>query len=111
MRKIKDSQRKGIDKCDNYLLKDKSYLRYDKYLLAGFPIASGVIEGACRYLVKDRMDLTGARWGLRDAEAVLKLRALRASGDFDDYWKFHCDEELKRNYKTHCNEYEFKNAA
>jgi hypothetical protein len=46
MRKIKDSQRKGIDKCDNYLLKDKSYLRYDKYLLAGFPIGSGVIEEA-----------------------------------------------------------------
>ena len=111
MRKLKKSQRKGIDKCANYLLKYKSYLHYDKYLLAGFPIASGVIEGACRYLVKDRMDLTGARWGLRDAEAVLKLRALRASGDFDDYWKFHCDEELKRNYKTPCDEYELKKAA
>jgi len=111
MRKLKDSQRKGIDKCANYLLKYKSYLNYDKYLSAGFPIASGVIEGACRYLVKDRMDLTGARWGLRDAEAVLKLRALRASGDFDDYWKFHCEQELKRNYKTPCDEYELKNAA
>lgn len=64
----------------------------------GFPIATGVIEGACRYLVKDRMDITGARWGLDSAEAVLRLRALRASGDFDAYWSFHEKCENERNH-------------
>jgi len=57
-----------------------------------------VIEGACRYLVKDRMDITGARWSLQGAEAVLGLRALHPSGDFDDYWNFHLDCERYHNH-------------
>lgn len=81
--------RKPIDTCANYLLKYRQYLRYDVALAAGFPIATGIIEGACRHVVKDRMDLTGARWSLAGAEAVLRLRSLRASHDFDDYWRFH----------------------
>ena len=92
--------RSPADDCANYLLKYGPYLRYDQYLAAGLPIASGVIEGACRHLVKDRMDLTGARWGLKGAEAVLKLRSLRASSDFDEYWQFHLQMELERNHKT-----------
>ena len=59
-----------------------------------------MIEGACRYLVKDRMDITGARWGLPGAEAVLRLRALRASGDFDAYWTFHERLEHARHHAT-----------
>lgn len=98
--KLDDKKRKNADKCANYLLKHKKYLRYDKYLAEGLPIATGVIEGACRYLVKDRMDLTGARWGLDNAEAVLKLRALRASGDLDEYWIFHRAEEFKRHHQS-----------
>ena len=57
--------------------------------MEGWPIATGTIEGACRHIVKDRMDLTGARWSLEGAEAVLKLRVVRSNGDFDDYWRFH----------------------
>ena len=56
--------RKGVDDCANYLLKFRDYLRYDENLERGLPIATGVIEGACRHLIKDRMDITGARWGL-----------------------------------------------
>jgi hypothetical protein len=93
-------QREAADDCANYLLKYAPYLHYDKYLAQGLPIASGVIEGACRHLVKDRMDLTGARWRLNTAEAILKLRSLRSSGDFDQYWQFHLQMELKRNHKT-----------
>jgi len=55
-------------------------------------------EGACRYLVRDRMELTGTRWRLVGADAVLKLRALRASGDFDAYWDFHEAREYERNH-------------
>jgi hypothetical protein len=76
-------------------------LRYDAALRDGLPIATGVIEGACRYLVKDRMDRTGACWSLGGAEAVLRLRALRASGDFDAYWDFHLACERERNHASH----------
>ena len=90
--------RKPVDTCADYLLKYAPYLHYDRYLAAGYPIATGVIEGACRYLVRDRMELTGARWRLVGAEAVLKLRALRASRDFDAYWDFHEAREYQPNH-------------
>ena len=66
----------------------------------GLPIATGVVEGACRHLIGDRMDITGARWGLEGAEAVLRLRALRSSGDFDQYWQFHEEQERTRNHSS-----------
>ena len=74
----------------------RQYLHYDRYLAAGYPIATGVVEGAC--LPPRPMELTGARWRLVGAEAVLKLRALRASGDFDAYWDFHEAREYERNH-------------
>jgi hypothetical protein len=97
-RRIRGAKRKAADDCVRYLLRHKAYLHYDKYLAAGLPIASGVIEGACRHLVRDRMDVTGARWSLKGAEAVLRLRALHSSGDFDEYWRFHEACELERNH-------------
>jgi len=93
-------QRKPVDKCAGYLLKNAKHLRYDEYLTEGYPIATGVIEGACRNLIKDRLDITGARWSLVGAEAILKLRSLRASGDFDDYWQFHERQEFLRNHES-----------
>lgn len=98
LRKLSGKARKPADTCARYLLKHRRFLRYDAYLAAGLPIATGVIEGACRHLVKDRMDLTGARWSLQGAEAVLKLRSLRSSWDFDPYWVFHQQQELARNH-------------
>jgi hypothetical protein len=67
---------------------------------SGWPIATGVIEGARRWLVKDRMDITGARWGLDSAEAILKLRALTANSDFDDYWTYHLQREHQRIHQS-----------
>lgn len=97
-RGLEPDARAPMDKCSDYLLKYKKYLAYDDFLARGMPIATGVIEGACRHLVKDRMDITGARWGLERAEAILRLRALHSSGDFDDYWDFHKRRELERNH-------------
>ncbi len=97
-RKMKTNERAAVDDCADYLLKYRRYLRYDQYLAVGLPISTGVIEGACRHLVKDRMDITGACWGLAGAEAVLKLRSLRTSGDFDAYWTFHENVEYLRNH-------------
>jgi hypothetical protein len=95
---MKAGERKAIDTCAKYLLNHRQYLRYDHYLANGYPIATGVIEGACRYLFKDRMDITGARWGLETAEVVLKARALRTSDDLDAYWTFHERAEHSRNH-------------
>jgi len=97
---LKAGKRKAVDRCANYLLKYRPYLRYDLCLEKGFPIATGVVEGACRHLVKDRMDLTGARWSLRGAEAVLRLRALRSCDDFDQYWEFHENLARQRNHAS-----------
>ena len=94
------AKRDGIDKAATYLLAYKAMLRYDEYLPAGLPIATGVIEGACRHLVKDRMDITGARWGLEGAEAILKLRSLSVSGDMAAYWQFHRRQEFWRNHAS-----------
>lgn len=63
-------------------------LEYDLYLSEGLPITTGVIEGAYRHLIKDRMDLTGVRWRLKSAEAVLRIRSFRSSGGFEEYWVF-----------------------
>ncbi len=71
---------------------------YNQYLKKGYPIGTGVIEVACRYLIKDRMDITGARWGLDGAESILKLRSILKSNDFDEYWKLHIDREFQRIY-------------
>lgn len=98
LRSLGTEMRQPADDCADYLLTYAPYLRYDTYLAAGLPIATGVIEGACRHLVKDRMDITGARWSLQGAEAVLRLRALRSSGDFDAYWSFHEAQEFRRNH-------------
>ncbi len=98
LQNLSPKARENADKCADYLLKYRSFLQYDEYLEKGYPIASGVIEGACRHLVNDRMDLTGARWRLDRAEAVLRIRALRTSGDFDEYWSFHKMQEFQRNH-------------
>ena len=93
---LTSEEREPVEKCVGYLRSNISYIRYPQYLLAGLPIATGVIEGACRHLVQDRLGITGARWGLTSAEAVLRLRALATNGDWDAYWRFHLRKESER---------------
>jgi hypothetical protein len=100
LQNLSDKSRENVDKCADYLLKYRDFLDYDRYLTQGYPIATGVIEGACRHLICDRMDITGARWRLDRAEAVLKIRAIRSSGDFDAYWQFHKLQEFQRNHAS-----------
>jgi hypothetical protein len=92
------AQRKTAARTAGYLDAKAPYLDYPRALAAGWPITSGVIEGTCRYLVNDRMDITGARWTIATAEAVLQLRALHANGDLDAYWKHHLQQERRRTY-------------
>jgi hypothetical protein len=100
LRRMTAGQRRWIDRCANYLLAKKRLLHYDEYLRRGMPISTGVIEGACRHLICDRLDITGARWSLHGAEAILRLRSLRASGDLDAYWAFHLDAEHQRHHRA-----------
>jgi hypothetical protein len=94
------TERHGADACADYLENKAHYLDYPAFLAAGRPIASGLIEGAARWLIKDRMEVTGARWGLDGAEAVLRLRALVGNGDFNDYFTFHLKQEKRRNHDS-----------
>jgi hypothetical protein len=97
-RRLTKAARKHVDQALGYFRRNESFMDYPRFLEAGLPIATGVIEGACRHLVQDRLGITGARWDLPGAESMLKLRALRSSGDWDDYWRFHRQQEAIRNY-------------
>jgi hypothetical protein len=79
-----------------YFHRNRHRMRYDQYLANGWPIASGAVEGACKNLIKDRMERSGMRWTEDMAEAVVKLRAVYLSGDFDSYWLFHIQHEQIR---------------
>lgn len=76
---------KDVQKACNYLENNAHRMRYDEYLAAGYPIASGVIEGACRHLVKDRMERSGMRWSQAGAEPLLTLRAVHVSEQWDAF--------------------------
>ena len=89
---------KIIRKTLSYLRNKQPFMDYPRALAQGWPIATGVIEGACRHLVQDRMGITGARWGLEGAQAMLWLRAIAASGDTGAYWDWHITQERQRNH-------------
>jgi hypothetical protein len=95
-RRLTDDQRTAADTACRYLTNNADHVHYDRALKAGWPIASGIVEGAARHLVADRLDITGSRWSLAGAEAVLTLRALISNGDFPEYWIFHTTKEHER---------------
>jgi hypothetical protein len=89
---------KTLNAVANYLYRNRSRMRYNEYLANGWPIASGPVEGACKNLIKDRMERSGMRWTEQMAEAIVQLRAIYLSGDFDRYWQFHIDHDQRRLY-------------
>jgi hypothetical protein len=91
--RLESAHRTPADEAANYLTNKAPYLDYPTALTQGWPIATRIVEGACRHLIKDRMDITGAHWGLAGAEAILKLRAIKANGDFHAYWRYHLTQE------------------
>ena len=92
------SQQKILTKVANYFERNQPYMDYATYLKAGWPIASGVIEGACRHFVKDRMELSGMRWSQNGAENLLHLRAVAENGDWDAYHRFRQQQRQQRLY-------------
>lgn len=95
---LRESQKIVLKKVIRYFENHRHMMRYDVFLKAGYPIATGVIEGACGSLVKERTDCSGMRWTKKGVQAVLDLRALKRNGDWDNYWKYHIDCEKQRLY-------------
>jgi hypothetical protein len=99
-RKLKGSRRKAVREVIGYFDRNRSRMRYDEYLASGYPIGSGVIEGACRHLVKDRLERAGMRWIPDGAQAMLDLRATYLNGEWEAFWVHHVEQEDDRLYRT-----------
>ncbi|MGH8337375.1 MAG: ISKra4 family transposase [Gammaproteobacteria bacterium] len=95
---LKGAKLKQLESAIGYLHNNRKLMRYHKYLAAGYPIGSGVAEGACRHLVKDRMERTGMRWQVPSAQAMLDLRALHVSEQWQEFQSYRIDAETSRVY-------------
>lgn len=91
-------QRKALERTIGSYERNQAYMRYDEYLAKGWPIGTGVVEGACGHLVKDRMEQAGMRWTQAGAQAMLDVRAVRLNRDWDAYWQFHQRQQHQRLY-------------
>lgn len=98
-KKLSLSKRDRMKRVIKYIENHKHMMHYKKYLEKGLPIASGVIEGACRSLVKDRMDRAGMKWSKEGANSILELRSIKQNGYWDHYWDHYIQFEKKRLYK------------
>jgi hypothetical protein len=97
--KLSGPRRKVVRSAVEYLGNNKAHMRYDEYLAAGYPIGSGVAEGACRHLVKDRMEQTGMRWTMEGARAMLHVRALYLNDQWEEFLEHRVEQEQTRLYK------------
>ena len=96
--RLKGSRARQLSAVIGYLERNRRLMHYDEYLAAGYPIGSGVAEGAVRHLVKDRMERTGMRWRVPGAQAMLDLRAVYINGDWDAFQHYRIEEERRRLY-------------
>jgi hypothetical protein len=97
-RGLSGAKRRTMEAVAGYFYRNRARMQYDEYLANGWPIASGPVEGACKNLIKDRMERSGMRWTELMAEAIVKLRAIYLSSDFDHYWEFHIEQDQQRLY-------------
>ena len=98
-RGLKGTRRKTVSEVVGYFERNRARMKYDEYLVAGYPIGSGVVEGACRHLVKDRLERTGMRWQPDGAQAMLNLRATYLNEEWDSFWAYHVEQEDERLYR------------
>jgi hypothetical protein len=95
---LRGAKLKQLRAAIGYLHNNRRFMHYDQYLAAGYPIGSGVAEGACRHLVKDRMERTGMRWRVNSAQAMLDLRAVHASDKWEEFQSYRIEAESRRLY-------------
>ncbi len=96
---LRRNRRMVVKSAIEYLENNREHMRYDEYLAAGYPIGSGVAEGACRHLVKDRMEQTEMRWTVEGAQAMLHVRALYLNDQWEDFLEFRVEQEQARLYQ------------
>jgi hypothetical protein len=96
--RLRGNKRRVVRSAIEYLENNREHLKYDEYLAAGYPIGSGVAEGACRHLVKDRLEQTGMRWTVSGAQAMLHVRALYLNDQWQDYLEYRVEQEQYRLY-------------
>ena len=99
--KLSKKQRENVEDAIRYYDNHRPYMRYDEYLKSGYPIGTGVIESACGHIIKDRMEVAGARWKIRGAEPVLHLRCVYNSNEWSAYQEYH--KKHRRNH-LYCRE-------
>jgi hypothetical protein len=97
-RGLTGGKKKTLGQVCAYLLKNRGRMRYDDYLSKGYPIASEVIEGACRHLIKDRMERAGMHWSEAGAQAMLDVRSTYVNGDWEEYQAYRIRRETRRLY-------------
>jgi hypothetical protein len=97
-RRLAAGKKRALRRICGYLSKNRERMHYDEYLRRGYPIASGVIEGACRHVIKDRMERAGMHWTLEGAQAMLDVRSVYASGQWKEYWGYRIESETERLY-------------
>jgi hypothetical protein len=97
-RGLKGKARKTVQQVTAYLDHNRERMKYDEYLAAGYPIGSGAVEGACRHLVKDRLERAGMRWRRQGAQAMLDLRGTYLNGEWEAFWIYHVEQEDDRLY-------------
>ncbi len=90
--------RARLEQISQYFHHHQARLHYDQYLAAGYPFASGVIEGACRHVIKDRLERTGLHWTVPGAQALLQLRCVALNGDWEAFMTHYIDQETTRLY-------------
>lgn len=95
---LRGSRLQRLNASIKYLTNNRKHMAYDEYLAHGYPIGSGVVEGACRHLVKDRMELTGMRWRTKGAQAMLDLRAVFLNGDWERFQQLRIEEKTRKLY-------------
>jgi hypothetical protein len=100
-RHLQGSKKKTLQRVCRYLWTNRARMRYDEYLRQGYPIASGVIEGACRHVVKDRLERAGMHWTPEGAQAMLDLRSTYINGDWQAYQTYRIASEKQRLYPYH----------
>lgn len=98
LKPLSKGRKKSLQKIITYLENGKGHMQYDLYLKKGYPIGSGVVEGACKNLVKDRMEQCGMRWTIAGAEAALGMRSIQINGMSKAYWEYHVSQEKERLY-------------
>ncbi len=94
----KASQKETFSKVITYFENHQLSMKYAEYLANGYPIATGVVESACSHVVKARMELSGARWGIKGAETILRLRSIAKSRDWDAYWNFYTTQSRNKHF-------------